>query len=261
MGLNNVKFNLGQGGLGRPLPGQDHYSGLIFYCADNALPAGFSTTSRIKQMFSVADAEAAGITDTHSGETPATASYLVTAIGANGDTLAISVKEPFGVTVALGTYTKTATETTATLIATALAAIINAGTQTHGYTAAANTGTVTITARAGLGVALNAGSPLVATIQGTIAGTITQFTGGVASKLDVYHYHISEYFRIQPQGVLYVGFFTTPGGSYTFAEIITLQNFANGAVRQVGIYKDGAAFASGDLIAIHNQCAGLVALH
>jgi hypothetical protein len=260
MGLNDVKFNLGQGGLGRPLPGQDYISGLIFYCADNALPSGFTTNSRIKQFFSIADAEAAGISDKYTDETAATGSLLFTAIGVNGDTYGINVTEPFGKVVSLGVYTKAASETTVNAIATAVAAIINAGTATHGYTAAANTATVTITARKGLGVWFNSGSRLAATIQGAVAATITQFTGGVGSKQAVWHYHISEYFRIQPQGNLYVGFFAVPG-SYTFTEITTLQNYANGLIRQVGIYKDSAAFAAGDLTAINNVCASLVGAH
>lgn len=261
MGLNNVSFNLGQGGLGRPLPGEDFISGLIFYCANGSLPAGFTATNRIRQFFSITDAELAGIKDTHTDETPATAAYLVTAIGVNGDTINISVNEPFGKVVALGSYTKAASETTVNAVAAAITAAINAGTQVHGYTAAAPAATVTITARPGLGIALNTGNNLVVTIQGTIAGTITQFTGGVGSKLDVWHYHISEYFRIQPQGSLYVGFFAIPGGAYTFSEITSMQNFANGKIRQVGIYKDSAAFAAGDLTAIHNVCASLVAAH
>ncbi len=179
MALNNITFVLGQGGLGRPLTGQDHISGLVFYCANGSLPSGFSTTNRIKQLFSVADAETAGILANYNDETAATGSYLVTAAGSNGDTATITVAEPFGVTVTLGTYTKTASETTVNNVATAIAAMINAGTNTHGYTAVASTATVTITAKKGLGVFLNTGTPLVVTVVGAIAGTLTQFTGGV----------------------------------------------------------------------------------
>ncbi|MFB6456573.1 DUF2586 family protein [Chitinophaga sp. Hz27] len=258
MALNNVRFVLGQGGLGRPLPGQDHISGIIFYTSN--LPSGFSNTNRIKQFFSVSDAEAAGILGNYNDETQATASYLVTAVGANGNTLNISVTEPFGIVVNLGVYTKSASEAAVGDVASAIAGIINSGTLMHGYTATANTATVTIKARKGLGVALNTGTPITITIVGTIAGTLTQFTGGVGSAQAVWHYHISEYFRIQPQGNLYVGFFAIPG-SYTFSEIATLQNYANGEIRQVGIYKDGAAFSTADLIAIHGVCNTLANTH
>ncbi|KAA2242804.1 hypothetical protein F0L74_09760 [Chitinophaga agrisoli] len=260
MALNNIRFVLGQGGLGRPLAGQDHISGLVFYCVNGSLPSGFTTTSRIKQFFSVEDAEAAGILANYSDETAAEGSYLVTAIGVNGDTVGFTVAEPLGVTVNLGTYTKTAAETTVNAIATAITAIINAGTNTHGYSAEANTATVTIVARRGMGVFFNSGTPLTATASGTLAGTLTQFTGGVASKQAVWHYHISEYFRLQPQGNLYVGFFAVPT-PYTFSEIQTIQNYANGTIRQVGLYKDSAAYSASDVDLIHGVCNSLVAAH
>ena len=261
MALNNITFNLGQGGLGRPLPGEDHISGLVFYTNGN-LPSGFSVSNRVKQFNSLADAEAAGITGNFSDETKASATFLVTAAGNNGDTLELKVAEPFSRVVSLGVYTKTAAETTVANVATAIAAMINAGTYLHGYSATVNSATVTISARAGLGIFLNTGSPLSATYSSgaTLAGTITQFTGGVASKFAVWHYHISEFFRLQPQGVLFVGVFAVPG-SYTFTEITTVQTFANGKIRQIGIFKDSAAFAAGDITAIHNVCAANVAAH
>ncbi|MCA6489087.1 MAG: hypothetical protein IM569_13585 [Chitinophagaceae bacterium] len=261
MSLNNITFNLGQGGLGRALPGEDYISGLLFY-TNGTLPSGFSAGNRIRQFFSLADAEAAGINNNFSDETKATATFLVTTVGANGDRVELRVNEPFGVVVSLGAYTKSASETTAANVATAIAAAINAGTSTHGYSATVNTATVTITAKAGLGIFLNTGSPLTATYSAgaTLAGTITQFTGGVASRFAVWHYHISEYFRLQPQGNLYVGIYAVPG-SYTFTEITTMQIFANGKIRQIGVFKDSAAFASADVTTIHNVCAANVAAH
>lgn len=252
MGLNDVKFVKGAGGLGRPLPGQDHYSGLVLYTA--SLPSGFSTANRIKKLFSVTDAEAAGIKADYSDETQATATFTVTAIGANGDSVSFSVLEPFSTPVALGSYIKTATETTTAQIAAAIAAAINLGTLTHGYKATVAASVVTITARKGLGVFLNTNAPLSVTYStsATLAGTLVAFSGGVASKQAVWHYHIAEFFRQQPQGVLFVGFFAVPG-TYTFTEITTMQTFAGGTIRQIGVYKDSAAFAIGDLTAIHNE--------
>jgi hypothetical protein len=261
MALNNITFRLGQGGLSRPLPGEDYISGLVFYTA--SLPSGFSSSSRIKEIFSVSDAEALGIKADYNDETAATGSYLVTAVGANGDVISISVTEPFGNVVQIGQYVKTATETTATLVGAAIAAAINAGTQTHGYKAVAATGTVTITARPGLGVYLNAGTPLVATLSAgaTIAGTLTAFASGAGSKQAVWHYHISEFFRIQPQGVLYVGFYAIPA-PYVFApELTAMSNFSAGKIRQFGVYKDSAAFASADLTALDIACKSLVSAH
>lgn len=259
MSLPNITFKKGSGGLGRPLAGQDHFSGMVFYAA--ALPSGFTTLNNILKFLSLTDAETAGINLNYTDETPATGTYLVTAVGANGDTITISVVEPNGVTVILGTYVKASGQTTATAVGTAIAAAITAGTLTHGYSATANTGTVSITARKGLGVFLNAGTPLVVTIVGTIAGTLTQFSGGVASRTAIYHYHISEFFRIQPKGVLWVGIFPVPGGSYTFAELVTLINFSTGTIRQLGIYKDGSAFATADMTLIQALLLTLETAH
>jgi hypothetical protein len=258
MSLNNITFVLGQGGLGRPLPGQDHISGLIFYTG--SLPSGFTTANRIKQIFSVGDAETLGIKADYNDATAASASYLFTAVGANGDTVNFKVIEPFGVIKDLGTYVKQTGDSTATLLAQSVAALINSGTLAHGYAATATAGTLTLAAPKSLGVFLNTNTPLSVNIVGTIAGTLTGFSGGSASKQAVWHYHISEYFRVQPQGVLYLSFFAVPG-AYNFSEIASVQNFANGAVRQIGIYKDGSAFAAGDLTAIDIQCKLSVSAH
>lgn len=258
MSLNNITFNLGQGGLGRSLPGEDYISGLLFYAA--TLPSGFSAGNRIKQFFSLADAEAAGITNTFTDETKATGTFTVTTVGANGDRVELRVNEMLGAVVSLGAYTKVAGDSSTTQVAAAIAAAINAGTFNHGYTAVAAVAVVTISAKPGMGVFLNAGSPLTAVYSSgaTLAGTIAQFTGGVAGRLAVWHYHISEYFRLQPQGNLFVGIYAVPG-TYAFTEITTMQNFANGKIRQIGVFKDSAAFASGDITLIHGVCAANVA--
>ena len=56
MALGDVTFVKGQGGLGRPLAGQDYVSGLIFYTSNGTLPSGFSTSNRVQAVFSVAQA-------------------------------------------------------------------------------------------------------------------------------------------------------------------------------------------------------------
>jgi Protein of unknown function (DUF2586) len=261
MALNNIIFNLGQGGLGRVLPGQDYVSGLIFYTS-GSLPSGFTSSANILNFGSVADAEAAGILATYPDETAATGSYLVTTAGTNGDTVTLFVADPFNGATVIGSYTKITGDSTPAAVATKIAAAINALTFTTGYSATVSSATVTIIARSGLGIALNSGTPITAaySASATLAGTITQFSGGVGSKQAVWHYHISEYFRLQPNGSLYVGIFPVPG-SYTFAEISTMQIFSGGIIRQIGIYKDSAAFATADITAIHGQCATLVNAH
>lgn len=262
MSLNNIVFILGQGGLGRPLPGEDYISAMAFYTG--SLPSGFSSNARVKQVFSTAEAEALGIKADYSDATAATSTNTVTATGTNGDIIAVKVTEPTGV-VTLATYTKSASEATADAVAVAIAALVNAGTVNHGYTAAADStpaGELVITAPKKLGTYLNTKSPVFEeTPAGTFAVTIAAFTGGVASKQAVWHYHIDEFFRRQPKGNLYIGMFAVPGGAYDFAEVATIQNFAAGKVRQLGVFKDSAAFSSADVTALHNACNAQVALH
>ena len=244
----DITFIKGQGASKRTAAGEDFISGLILYTG--TLPSGFTTTVNIKQMFSIVDAENAGILSDYSDETKAAGAVAVTHIGANADTFNIKISEPLG-TVDLGTYTQVSGDTTPNKVGDAIAAIINAGTKTHGYVAVNGTGTITITARPGLGIFLNTTSP-VATFSGsTFTNTVTAFSAGVASKQAVWHYHIAEYFRGNPNSSLWVGFFPVPnGGIYTFGEITLLQTAASGKIRQVGIFKDSAAYASGDLTAI-----------
>lgn len=247
MAINDVVFVKGKGGLGRALPGSDYISGILFY--SNAYPSGFNSSNKVKQVFSLEGAETLGILDDYSDETAATATIEVTGVGSDGDTVEIEVTIPTknGGTdvVNLGTYTKVAGDSTVDDVADAINTLINNGTLTHGFSSTVLTDTVTITAKEGLGVALNTGTPLVATDTGTIATTVTQFTGGVASKLVLMHYHISEYFRINPQGNLYVGVFPVPVSTYDFAEVTSMQTYANGAIRQIAVYKDAATTASG----------------
>jgi len=257
MALPNITFIKGQGGLGRALPGQDYISGLLFFCDDADLPSGFTTTARNKALYSVADAETAGILDDYSDATASTATFEVTAVGANGDTLKLTVADLNTATGASQTtelflVEKTASETTVTLLAVKIKNAINAGTQTHGYSATNSTGTVTITAPKSMGVYLNSGTPYVKTIVGTATATLTQnVVTGVASLQAVWHYHISEFFRMQPKGIVYAGFYEIPS-TYDFTELSSMQDYAEGKIRQFGIYKDDSAFATADLTAIQD---------
>jgi len=257
--MNNISFVKGKGGLGRPLAGKDHISGVLFY--SNTLPSGFSTSARIKQFFSVADAETAGIKGDYNDETPATGVYTISNAGATGDVITASFNEPNGAVI-LGSYTKLSTDTTVTLVATGLVNAINALTYVHGYTATNTAGAITIVCRKGLGVYPNSGTPLTVTITGTIAGSVTTaFTGGVASKQAVWYYHISEYFRQQPKGQLFVGIYAVPS-TYTFTEINTIQTDAlvNGAIRQIGVYVDGTNFTASQTTTLQSVANGLDAL-
>jgi hypothetical protein len=240
----NLVFNKGQGGLGRPLAGTDHISGMLFY-SGATLPTGFTSSARVVKMYSLEDAENAGITNASLGETKSTATYLFTNKGAAGDTFKITVTSASGKTLTLASYTQvTADVTSTTTAASRLAAEINLLTYSHGFTASPSTATVTITAAAGQGVYLNTGTPYVVTVTGTIAGTLTQnVVTGVASDIDIMHYHISEFFRMQPKGVLYVGIYATADVG-TFSNVTDMQNFAQGEIKQIGIYYKSTAFST-----------------
>lgn len=261
MPLPDIKFNKGKNGLGRPLPGNDYLSGFIFYTG--TLPSGFTTLNNIKPLFQPQDAIANGILNDYSDATAAQGTYLITTLGSTNDKISIFVIDMDGngnpnvdsngavVKTLLASYVKVAGDSTIALLGASIAAAINALTIVHGYSASFTTATLTIIAPKKFGVFLNTNTPLSVTIVGTIAGTITQFTGGTFSPLAFYYYQISEFFRIQPGGILYVGFFPVPG-SYTFSEINTIVNFSTGSIRQLSVYKDFASsFSTGDLTTIH----------
>lgn len=261
MALPSISFTEGSGGLGRALANNDHISALLFYNV-SPLPSGFASTSvatRCKALYSADDAVTAGILKDYSDATAATATYVVTNKGVDQDTLELKVADinvttGAAQTTSLGVYRNNGTPSTTTTAATAIAAFINTGTGTHGYSATSNTATVTITAPKRLGAFLNTGTPLTATYSSgaTLAGTITQFgvVAGVASKLISYYYQINEFFRINPKGKLWVGFFGTPS---TYTEITDMQNNAAGEIRQIGVYKDGT-WANADITAIQAVC-------
>lgn len=227
---------------GAPLPGADYISSKLFY---NSTPPSAWPSSGIKQMFGVQDAVNCGLTGLSEDETRGTGTYLVTNVGAAGDIISIYFQEPINPTnpnqnpnlVLLATYVRKSTDTTVTLLGASIAtAITNNQAANGGYTATSSTGTVTITVRRGLGIYPNSGTPFSVVINGTIAGTLTQaVVAGVASLFDIYFYHITEYFRMNPNGQTWIGIFAVPS-SYTFTEVTTLQTAAKGSIRQIGCY-------------------------
>lgn len=264
--MNDIQFQEGQGGLGRPLPNNDHISGMLFY-TNGTLPSGFATTSvatRCRAMYSPEDAVGLGILRDYSDATSATGTYTFTAVGAAGDVVELRIADinpntgnPYVDAVtqlpkptSLGAYTRLSTDTTVTILAASYVALINAGTSTHGFSATNAAGVITITAPKRLGAYLNALTSITATITGTITGTIVQFTGGVASRWIQYYYQISEFFRKSPKGKLWVGFFAVPG-SFTFSELTDMQNNAVGEIRNFLAYKD-AVWAQADIISLNN---------
>lgn len=259
MALPNITFNRIEGGLGRPLPGEDHISGMLFYTA-GSLPSGFASDDRIKKILSLPEAEALGIVDDHSDETKGTGGKVV--IGGSwiaGETATISIDDGI-----LATFTVVSGSTAISDVVTGLKDAINAQTNTgikHAWTADETAGTdIDLTQPDRLGIVNNAGSHIVFTetsVSGT--GTPTQFTGGVGSYFAVLHYHISEYFREQPKGVDFVGIFAQ--GTYDATEVETIQNFAGGDIRQLGIYLSHEVFASSQLTVTQSKLDTLETQH
>ena len=248
MGISKINFTLGAGNSPGAITNNDLISGAIFY---GTAPGSFATTP-CQAVFSLQDAVAKGITNTHVGETVARAIVTISGSPTAGDTLNLVVTEPNpnGITtsVNLGTGTAPATPT-ATTYAAAVVSAINANTYLTGYSATNASGVITLIARAGTGVALNSGTPLAITGTGTSTYAITQQFGtgsggattGIASKCDVWYYHISEFFRMQPNGKLWVQILSSV--DYT-ADLKTLQNTAKGECRRVMVYDTTAKTAA-----------------
>lgn len=59
--------------------------------------------------------------------------------------------------------------------------------------------------------------------------------GIVSADYPVEHYHVSEYFRLNPSGNLWIGIYVA-GETLDFSEIKDLQRAASGSIRQVGIF-------------------------
>ena len=256
MALNSISFTLASGGYGTPIPGSDYISGALIYNA--SAPSGM-TLGTSKALFGITDAEAVGILADYNDETQATGNLAIT-LGTTGDKITLKVVEPLinggTVTVNLGTYTVLSTDTTSTILATSLSAFINLGTPSHGYSATHSTTNVVLKARKSLGQSLNSGTPIVDTIVGTTAIVITQFTGGVASKQAIWHYQISEYFRLQPSGKLWLAFFAVPS-TYDFTELHTMQKQTGGEINQFGVFSSNGtstANITADLGAIQATC-------
>lgn len=243
---NNVYINYSTSGLGTPATGEDFISGLMFY-GINVYPSGFSNTGNTKEILSVSQANSLGITGNHIGEVRATGSTTILTAANIGDTITPAVITQT-TTVSFGTYT--VTTATAAATATGVVSMINAGSLTHGFTATASTATILVTAPAGTGIGANNYTFNNSSTTG-ITYSSTTFANGTASKIDFMNYHISEYFRANPTGDLWV-MINTGSSSSSYAEIVTLQNTTNGKLRQLGIFEN-TAFSVNNCNAIQGQ--------
>jgi hypothetical protein len=224
-----------EGGLGRQQPGNDYISALLF--KQTQLPSGFGASDRIKKVTTLAEAVALGINDSHSDETKATGGEItITAAGAAGDTWSALITPTGASSISLGSYIEQTGDAVAD-IAAGLTAAINALTGSHGFTATSALGVVTLVAPDKYGASINT-SGLEASSTGAGTATIVQFTGGVGSEIAINYYHISEFFAIAEkisglaQGILYIGIYD----SYDGSQIETMQTFAEGEIRNMGVF-------------------------
>lgn len=77
-------------------------------------------------------------------------------------------------------------------------------------------------------------------------------TEGTAWPVRVLYYHLSELYRINPAVSLYVGIFDKPA-KQTFAEIKSMQNYAGGTLRQLGVWCGDTVLSADDLTAIQGH--------
>jgi len=82
-----------------------------------------------------------------------------------------------------------------------------------------------------------------------------------SSDHDVEWYHVSEYFRMNPDGELWIGYYAVPASTYDFVEIATLARAAAGEIRQMGVYANGLTFASAQCTTIQAIIEGLEAAY
>jgi hypothetical protein len=253
MALSNVTLSRSANGLGFPSANEDFISGMVIYNA--TLPTGL-TNGQVTTIYSPEDAEALGIKGDYSGATSATGTDTVTAVGAAGDVIVIKlVQSPY--TISLCTYTVKSTDTTVTLLAASICAEINKGTT--GFTASNVAGVITYVAPKKYGSFFNA----VVTTK-VITGTVTfsagvAFSGGVKDNNKQYHYYISEYFRANPSGTLWLMWSTVISG-YTFSQVYDLQIASVGKIRQCMVSVEGTTYSASQvtiLQSIYDQLSDL----
>lgn len=78
-------------------------------------------------------------------------------------------------------------------------------------------------------------------------------------EIKVLHYQLSQIFRLNAGISLYVGLFAKPASNaaYTFAEVITMQNYTGGKIRQIGIWLGGVEVTAAILTTLKGVAATL----
>lgn len=74
------------------------------------------------------------------------------------------------------------------------------------------------------------------------------------------HYQLGHVYRLNPGVTLYVGLFPAPKEAYTFAEVKVMQNYTNGALRQLAVWNGTQEITATDLTALQGVASGLEAI-
>lgn len=217
-------------------------TGGMFY---GTAPSGWASYShplypsviiKAQQILSAPAALTAGILP-NTDNTAATFTAVMSTKGNTGDTTVpvVTIIGLGGVasTVNLCTYTVGSADTTILLQGTALAAAINANTYLNGWSATFATATLTLIAPTSQGIYPNTSAVPTFTITGAFVwATATLGVSGTASVYADAYYQISEYYRINSTGNLWIGFISS---SSSFQEILALQLASSNSLRNMWI--------------------------
>ena len=238
----SLVINRANGKSGRAAPGFSYYTGGMFYgtaptrWTSYTHPLFPAVSIKAKQFTSVTDATNGGILP-NTDNVAATFTAALTTKGNTGDTtipvFIIPITGALTQSVNLGTYTVGSSDTTIALQLTALAAVINSNTYLTGFSATVSATVLTIICPTSLGVYPNTASVPTFTITGAFVWAVAAL--GVSGTASVYadaYYQISEYFRINPTGNLWIGFISS---SSSFQELLALQLASGNLLRQMWI--------------------------
>lgn len=252
MPLPNITVNRSQGNIVRPALSNDATSAMLFY--SNTYPSGFSGATQVAVVYSTNEAYNLGIVDDYSTETKATSTITINTAYTGLTAVSLTSNFPTASTEVVAAFTFSATGTASQ--ATELALLINNGLV---YSASATNNVVTVTAQQSsdtqlVGANINT-KTLALSAPANANVTITAFSGGTSTDVRPWAYHIAEHFRLG-NGKLFIGVFPVPA-TFNFNEIKTVQDFANGEIRQCGVYKSGSwsgVFSATDVTSIQTVC-------
>lgn len=233
MGKINITYQ--NGGIGGVNPSTDFITGFIF--DSEVFPAGFTEEDNIKVIYSIKDAEKLGILNTSVDETaPAAGGEIeITANGATGEAISISIKPAYATEIVLGSYTIKSGDTI-TATCAALTKSINDNTITTGFSATFLTDTISLVAPSGLGNSIAGANVITINKQSgsTFASTITNFGETTPSEIDIHHYTLKSFFNANPTAKVYVSYVDL--STFDADAIKKIQTFAEGSIRQLGIF-------------------------